>query len=58
VADDRLRHDLRAPLTVVIGFAELLASDRPLSDEQRREYAQRALDAAVELRELIDSKLS
>ena len=58
MADDRLRHDLRAPLTVVIGFAELLASDRPLSDEQRREYAQRALDAAVELRELIDSKLS
>ena len=55
--DEGLRHDLRAPLTVVIGFAELLASDRPISDEQRREYAERALDAALELRELLDSKL-
>jgi hypothetical protein len=41
----------------VVGFAELLASDRPLSDERRREYAQRVLDAAVELRELIDTEL-
>lgn len=50
----RLRHDLRTPLTVVIGFAELMAGDRPLSDEQRRDYAERVLDAAVEIRELID----
>ena len=51
----RLQHDLRTPLTVVIGFAELLASDRELTDEQRRDYARRVLDAGVEMRELIDA---
>jgi signal transduction histidine kinase len=51
----RLRHDLRTPLTVVIGFAELLASDRKLTDEQRRDYAERVLGAGVEMRELIDN---
>jgi signal transduction histidine kinase len=50
----RLRHDLRAPLAVAIGFAELLASERPLSEAQRREYAERVLAAAVELRSKID----
>ena len=50
----RLRHDLRTPLTVVIGFAELLASDREISDEQRRDYASRLLSAGIEMRELID----
>jgi signal transduction histidine kinase len=54
-AANRLRHDLRTPLTVVIGFAELLASDRELTDEQRRDYATRVLDAGVEMRELIDA---
>jgi signal transduction histidine kinase len=52
---DRLRHDLRTPLTVVIGFAEIMAGDRPMTDEQRRDYSQRVLNAAVEMRELIDS---
>jgi signal transduction histidine kinase len=52
---NRLRHDLRTPLTVVIGFAELLASDRELGVEERRDYAQRVLDAGFELRELIDA---
>ena len=51
----RLRHDLRTPLTVVIGFAEIMAGDRPMTDEQRRDYSQRVLNAAVEMRELIDS---
>jgi signal transduction histidine kinase len=51
----RLRHDLRTPLTIVIGFAELLASDRELTDDQRRDYASRVLGAGVEMRELIDS---
>ena len=37
----RLRHDLRTPLTVVTGFAEILAGDRPVTDDERRDYAQR-----------------
>jgi signal transduction histidine kinase len=52
---NRLRHDLRTPLTVVIGFAELLASDRELGVEERRDYAQRVLDAGFEIRELLDA---
>ena len=50
----RLRHDLRTPLTVVIGFAELLAGDRAVSDAERRDYAERVLGAALEIRDLID----
>ena len=51
----RLRHDLRTPLTIVTGFAEILAADRPVSDEDRRDYAQRIVAAAEEIRELIDA---
>ena len=50
----KLRHDLRTPLTIVAGFAEILAADRPLSDEDRRDYAQRIVVAAEEIRVLID----
>ena len=51
---NQLRHDLRSPLTVVIGFAEILASERELTDEQRRDYAERVLNAGLEIRTLID----
>ena len=50
----RLRHDLRTPLTIVTGFAEILAGDRPVSDDDRRDYARRIVAAADEIRELID----
>ena len=53
----RLRHDLRTPLTIVSGFAEVLAGDRPISDEDRREYASRIPAAAIEIRELVDAQL-
>jgi len=59
-ADDerrRLRHDLRAPLTIVTGFAELLASDKPITEENRREYAARIRAAAEELRTMLDDLL-
>lgn len=53
----RLRHDLRTPLTIVVGFAEVLASDRAISDQNRRDYAERIADAAAELRSLLDAVL-
>jgi signal transduction histidine kinase len=53
----RLRHDLRTPLTIVAGFAEVLAADRPMSDADRREFATRIVNAAGEIRDLIDRAL-
>ena len=53
----RLRHDLRTPLTIVSGFAEVLAGDRTISDADRREYASRIHAAAIEIGELVDRLL-
>jgi signal transduction histidine kinase len=53
----RLRHDVRTPLTIVTGFAEVLAADRPLSDAARRDYASRIQVAAEELRVMLDALL-
>ena len=52
----QLRHDLRTPLTIVSGFSEMLAVDRPISDDARRDYAERIHAAAEELRVMIDSR--
>lgn len=49
-----LRHDLRTPLAIVIGFADLLAREGEISEEERREHAARIRAAATEMRELID----
>jgi signal transduction histidine kinase len=59
-ADDerrRLRHDFRTPLTIVTGFAEVLAADRALSDADRRDYAARIQAAAEEIRVMLDDLL-
>ena len=53
----RLRHDLRTPLTIVAGFAEVLAADRQISDADRREFATRIQDAAAEIRRMLDAVL-
>jgi signal transduction histidine kinase len=53
----RLRHDLRTPLTIVAGFAEVMAADRPMTDADRREFATRIINAAGEIRDLIDRAL-
>jgi signal transduction histidine kinase len=53
----RLRHDFRTPLTIVTGFAEVLAGEKPVSEEDRRDYARRIRDAAGELRALVDELL-
>jgi signal transduction histidine kinase len=53
----RLTHDLRTPLTVVSGFADLLErqADR-LTAEQRTEYIHRIAVAAGELRKILDEE--
>jgi signal transduction histidine kinase len=53
----RIRHDVRTPLTIVTGFAEVLAGDRPVSDADRRDYARRILDAGREIRTMLDELL-
>jgi signal transduction histidine kinase len=53
----RVRHDLRTPLTIVTGFAEVLAAERAIPDESRREYAARIQAAAEELRRMLDDLL-
>jgi signal transduction histidine kinase len=53
----RLRHDLRTPLTIVSGFAEVLSSDRTISEADRREYASRIHAAAQEIGEIVDAWL-
>jgi len=53
----RLRHDLRTPLTIVAGFAEVLAADRQISEQDRKEFATRIQDAAAEICKLIDEAL-
>jgi signal transduction histidine kinase len=60
VTDDelrRLRHDMNTPLTIVAGFSEVLAADKPISDDARRDYAARIHAAAEELRVMIDALL-
>ena len=51
----RLRHDLRTPLTIVSGFAEVLATDREISLADRRDYAERIHEAALEIMQLVDA---
>ena len=52
-----LRHDVRSPLMVISGFARMLAGDRELSDEDRREFALRIEQAADDLRKKLDDAL-
>jgi signal transduction histidine kinase len=57
-ADERLVqlvHDLRTPLTVIVGFCELLERQADkLTAEQRMEYLRRVSLAAGELRDILD----
>jgi signal transduction histidine kinase len=53
----RLRHDLRTPLTIVAGFAEVLAAERPVPDAVRRDYAARIQAAAEEIRAMLEALL-
>ena len=53
----RIRHDVRTPLTIVTGFAEVLAGDRPVSEDDRKDFARRILDAGQEIRAMLDALL-
>jgi signal transduction histidine kinase len=53
----RLVHDLRTPLTVISGFADLLERNRSkLSQEQQEEYVHRIAAAATDLRQILDDE--
>ena len=53
----RLRHDLRTPLTIVQGFAELLDRGAVTLDEERRtEYLGRIAAAAREMKDILDAE--
>ncbi len=52
-----LRHDVRSPLMVISGFARMLAGDRDITDEDRREFAERIEQAADDLRKKLDDAL-
>ncbi len=47
-----IAHDLRTPLTAILGYAELLAASG-VDDESRRGYAETIRQAAIRLRDLI-----
>jgi K+-sensing histidine kinase KdpD len=53
----KLVHDLRTPLTVVSGFAELLVRrGADLGPEQRDEYLSRIVDGTKEMRDILDQE--
>lgn len=49
-----LAHDIKTPLTSILGYLALLKETNTLPDEQRRHYAEIALDKAEHLEGLID----
>jgi K+-sensing histidine kinase KdpD len=52
-----LVHDLRTPLTIVQGFADLLARrGTELSEQQREEYVSRIVAAAGEMKAILDDE--
>jgi signal transduction histidine kinase len=52
-----LVHDLRTPLTIVQGFADLLARrGTALTDDQREEYVARIAAAASEMKSILDDE--
>ena len=52
----KLIHDLRSPLMVAEGFAQLLArDDGKLTPEQRADFANRVAAAMADMRALLDA---
>jgi K+-sensing histidine kinase KdpD len=54
-----LVHDLRTPLTIVQGFADLLVQrGASLDEDQREEYVARIAAAATEMKSILDDERS
>jgi signal transduction histidine kinase len=52
----KLVHDLRSPLTIAEGFAQLLVRDEGrLTPEQRSDFAGRVAAAMADMRALLDA---
>jgi signal transduction histidine kinase len=51
-----LTHDLRTPLTIVTGFADLLARRPDMPEEQRREFIERIAEAARDMVAMLDAE--
>ena len=51
-------HVLKTPLTVLRGYSRMLASDRPMSSDQRREALDTMTTAVDTLRQLVDEMLT
>jgi signal transduction histidine kinase len=50
-------HDLRTPLTIIQGFAELLQTKgESLTPEQRADYLSRIAVAAQDMKEILDDE--
>ena len=53
----RLVHDLRTPLTIVGGFADLLErAEGEITPERRAEFVMRIAEGARELRRILDEE--
>lgn len=50
-------HDIRTPLTAIVGLSSTLASERALQDETRRELAQSIQDTAIKMNRLVTNLL-
>jgi len=52
----KLVHDLRSPLTIAEGFAQLLARDEGgLTPDQRADFANRIAGAMADMRAILDA---
>lgn len=52
-----ISHDVRTPLTTIVGISTTLASDRPLSDEARKEMVETLQEEALRMDSLVTNLL-
>ena len=53
-----IAHDLRTPLTSVVGYLEILATNEKLTEDQKKEYLRIAFEKSKKLGELIEDLFS